>query len=116
MQGRRRPMAITMSIRLSWLRRHVAAAHASVSVPPSLPPSSSPPATAAQTGVSASAHGSDPAGFAARIGLAGVIVGALLAGACALKQLRRNAQLAQQRQGEHFRQEQEIPGDATRTG
>ncbi len=96
-------MAITMSLRLTWLSRQVAAAHASVSVLLSLPPSSSPPAPAAQIGVSTSAHGSDPAGFAARIGLAGVIVGALLAGACALKQPRRNAQLAQQRQGEHFR-------------
>jgi hypothetical protein len=69
-------------------------AHASVSAPPSLPPSSSPPAPAVQTGVSAWVLGSDPAGFAARIGLAGVIAGALLAGACTLKQPRRNAQLA----------------------
>ena len=90
-------------------------AHASVSVLPSLPPSSSPPATATQTGVSAWVHGSDPAVIAAPIGLAGVIVGALLAGACALKQPRRNAQLAQQRQGEQFRQEQEIPCDAKKT-
>ena len=109
-------MAITMSIRLTWLSRQVAAAHASVSVLLSLPPSFSPPATAAQIGVSASAHSSDPAGFAARIGLAGVIVGALLAGAYSLKHPRRNAQLAQQRQGEQFRQEQEILCDAKRTG
>ena len=43
------------------------------------------PVTATQTGVSAWVHGSDPAVIAAPIGLAGVIVGALLAGACALK-------------------------------
>ena len=74
------------------------------------------PVTATQTGVFVWVHDSDLAGFAARIGLAGVIVGALHAGACALKHPRRNAQLAQHRQGEHFQQEQEILGDAKRTG
>ena len=71
------------------------------------------PVTAAQTGVFARVHDSDLAGFAARIGLAGVIVGALHAGACALKQPRRNAQ---QGQGEHLQQEQGILGDAKSTG
>jgi uncharacterized membrane protein len=90
-------MAITISILLTWLRIQAAAANASVYVMPSLTPSSSPPATAVQTGVSASAYGIDPAAIAARIGLAGVIVGALLAGAFAVNQLRPDARLEQQR-------------------
>jgi hypothetical protein len=67
-----------------------------------------------QTEVTESAHGSDPAVIAARIGLAGVIVGALLAGAFALNQLRRNAQLEQRSQEEKVRHEQEMLRDAKR--
>ena len=69
MLGRSESMSITMPIRLTWLRRQVATADGSVDMLPSLIPSSSPLAAAVQTGATASAHDSDPAGFA------GVILG-----------------------------------------
>ncbi len=109
-------MTRMMSKRLTWLKNRSSYQPASDSVLLSIPSSSFPPATAAPRIGTEWVHGSDPAVIAARIGLARVIVGALLAGACALKHPRRNAQLAQQRQGEHFRQEQEMLRDAKRTG
>lgn len=65
-----------------------------------------------QIGVASSANGLDPAVLAALVGLAGVVVGALLAGAFATYQLRyqirRNTQLELQRQADQFKHEQEM--------
>jgi hypothetical protein len=52
--------------------------------------------------------GFDPAIIAALIGLAGVVVGALIAGAFALYQIRRNVQIEQKRQAEQFQHDQEM--------
>ena len=95
-------MLITMSKRLTWLRIQVATADGSVDVIHSLTPSSSPLATAVQKGDTASANDSDPAGFAACLGLAGVIFGALLTGACAVYHPQDHAQRTQQSQEEQF--------------
>lgn len=98
-------MVIKMSILLIWLKIQMTAAHSSGSVTPALPSSSSPPATTVQTGVTSPAHSNHPAVIAARIGLAGVIICALIAVAFALNQLRRNPQLEQRSQEEKIRHE-----------
>jgi len=108
-------MSITISMRLTWLSRQVVTADRSVDVIPSLTPSSSPLATAVQTGVTAFANDIDPAGFAACLGLAGVILGALLTGACAVYHPQDHAQRTHQSQEEQFRHEQEIMRFAKRT-
>jgi hypothetical protein len=50
----------------------------------------------------------DPAIIAALIGLGGVIVGAVIAGAFALYQMRRTSQVEQKRQEEQYRHDQEM--------
>ncbi len=102
MEDRSESLSITLSIRLTWLSRQVATTDRSVDLISSLTLSSSSLATAVQTGVTASAPDSDPAGFAACLGLAGVIFGALLTGACAVYHPQDHAQRTQQSQEEQF--------------
>jgi flagellar biosynthesis/type III secretory pathway M-ring protein FliF/YscJ len=71
-----------------------------------LTPISSP--TVSQTGVTSSANSLDPAVLAALVGLAGVIIAAIITGMFAFYQLRRNAKLERQRQEEQYKHEQEM--------
>jgi hypothetical protein len=60
----------------------------------------SPAATPFPSGSSQPSGGLDPAIWAALIGLGGVVVGALIAGAFALYQFRRSTEIEKQRQEE----------------
>ncbi len=64
--------------------------------------------TAPSVGNTPSMNGLDPAIIAAIIGLAGVIVGALIAGTFALFQMRRTHQVEEKRQTEQFQHEEEM--------
>ncbi len=65
-------------------------------------------ATSLTSTVAQPASGLDPAIIAAFIGLAGVVVGALIAGAFALKSARRTAEIEREKQAEQFKHDQEM--------
>src|SRR5260221_403181 len=89
--------------RIFWRPMHISAG-----VIAALRLSSSPTVTSSQTGAVHATGGIDPTVLAPLIGLAGAVVGALIAGAFALYQFRRNAQLERQKQEDQFRHDQEM--------
>src|SRR5205085_4811614 len=70
--------------------------------------SSPPTATSTSTASTQSNSGIDPAVVAALIGLAGVVVGAIIAGGFAVYQTRRNAQLERKMQEAQHKHEQDM--------
>ncbi len=105
-------LAASMTILLTWLYFCWGLGTVSASSNPiriySLSPIISPTATSASTGQSPPSSSIDPAIIAAIIGLAGVIVGAVIAGLFALYQMRRAAQVEQKRQEDQYRHDQEM--------
>src|SRR6266487_3192771 len=85
-------------------------ANASAATPKIIAQFSSPIATATSSTSTATqpTSGLDPAIIAAFIGLAGVVVGALIAGAFALKSARRTAEIEREKQAEQFKHDQEM--------
>jgi predicted NACHT family NTPase len=84
--------------------------HASAATPKIIAQFSSPLATTTTSTSTATqpTSGLDPAIIAALIGLAGVVVGALIAGAFALKSARRTAEIEREKQAEQFKHDQEM--------
>jgi len=114
MQHMRRTLllAAIITILLTWLYffwgLSTASAASSSTHIYSLSPIISPTPSSTATSQAPPSISIDPTIIAALIGLAGVIVGAVIAGAFALYQMRRTSQVEQKRQEEQYRHDQEM--------
>ena len=94
-----------LSFCFHWLPYKVLA----YSLVPSLVPAVTPPAlTHTPTASTQPTISLDPAVWAAIIGLGGVIIGAVIAGAFAIYQMRRTAQIEKKRQEDQFKHDEEM--------